>query len=76
VPLRRAREPRLAALAAAALVAATVRLVAAFALAGFGAFAVASAMTAFVSGDVSRVAAFANVVSPAALVRLPDRGPR
>ena len=29
------------------------------------AFAFASAMTAFVSGDVSRVAAFANLASPA-----------
>ena len=31
----------------------------------FAVFAFASAMTAFVSGDVSRVAALANVVSPA-----------
>src|SRR5437762_8730981 len=72
VPLRLAREVRAAALGGVAAVFA----VAGFAFAGFAVVAFASAMTALVSGDVSRVAALANVVSPAALVRLPDRGPR
>src|SRR4029079_1120757 len=52
----------------AAAVAAFSRDVFARAFLGF-----ASAMTAFVSGDVSRGAAFANVVSPAAVGRLTDQ---
>ena len=43
---------------------------------GFAVFAFASATTAFVSGDVARVAAFANVLSPAAVVRLTDHDQR
>src|SRR4029079_818648 len=61
VPLRLAREARVAALVGvAAVVAPALPAVAVFA----------------VSGDASLVAALANVVSPAALVRLPDRDPR
>src|SRR5690348_17158198 len=72
VPLRFAREARVAAFPGVAAAFPDAPL----SFARFGAVAFASATTAFVSGDVSRVAALANAVSPAALVRLPDRGPR
>src|SRR4029079_7527467 len=72
VPSRFAREVR----AAAFIAAGGFFAGALFDVTDVAVVAFASAMTAFVSGDVSRVAALANVLSPAALVRLPDRGSR